>query len=161
MVAKICVCEQINAIIVSMDELDAAIIAELEENARLSNLELARRVGLTPAPCLRRVQRLEREGILRGYRAVVDPKKAGRGFEVWVDIDVAVNNEQGIGDFESALTKVDEVIEARRMFGQPDYLLRVQVADSEEYDRQTIPKLSALPAVSRITSHMTMRLLKG
>lgn len=71
-----------------MDDLDRAIIAELENDARISNLELSRRVGLTPAPCLRRVQRLEAEGIIAGYKAIINPKAYGRGFEVTVAIDV-------------------------------------------------------------------------
>ena len=144
-----------------MDELDRAIIAELVEDGRISNLELSRRVGLTPAPCLRRVQRLEAEGIIRGFSAIIDPKAYGRGFEVTVAVDVTMNNEQSLEEFEAAVINVDGVTEIRRLYGQPDYFLRIQVADSEQYDSQTIPKLTALPAVSRVTSHMTMRKVRG
>src|SRR5690625_7577566 len=93
----------------SIDDLDRAIIAELERDARLSNLELARRVGLTPAPCLRRVQKLEQAGIIEGYHAKVNPKASGRGFEVVVAIDIAVNDGKAIEDFEAAAVAVPEV----------------------------------------------------
>ncbi|GFZ88476.1 Lrp/AsnC family transcriptional regulator [Nesterenkonia alkaliphila] len=144
-----------------IDDLDRAIIAELSEDARLSNTELARRVGLTPAPCLRRVQRLERTGVIEGYHAALNPKAAGRGFEVIVAIDIAVNNSVTIEDFESAVVQVPEVTEVRRMFGQPDYFLRVQVADGEAYEALAIGTISQLPAVNRLLSHQTMRRLKG
>lgn len=144
-----------------LDDIDYAIIAELEDDARLSNTELARRVGLTPAPCLRRVQRLERDGVLLGYHARIDPRRIGRGFEVMVAVDIAVNDRKTIEDFERAVAAVPEVIEARRMLGQPDYYLRVQVADTEAYERLTLDTISRLPAVSRLLSHQTMRRIKG
>lgn len=145
----------------AVDGLDRAIIAELQNDARLSNTELARRVGLTPAPCLRRVQRLEREGVIEGYHAALNPKAAGKGFEVIVAVDIAVNNTATVQDFEAAAVAVPEVTEVRRMFGQPDYYLRVQVADGEAYEALSISTLSQLPAVSRVLSHQTMRRLKG
>ncbi|MFD7076295.1 Lrp/AsnC family transcriptional regulator [Nocardioides sp. NPDC059952] len=145
----------------AIDDLDRAIIAELEDDARLSNAELARRVGLTPAPCLRRVQRLESDGVIKGYHARVDPKSGGRGFEVIVAIDIAVNDGKTIEDFEAAAVAVPEVTEMRRMLGQPDYYLRVQVADPEAYETLILGTISRLPAVSRLLSHQTMRLVKG
>ena len=143
------------------DALDWAIIAELEEDARLSNAELARRVGLTPAPCLRRVQRLERDGVITGYHARVDPRSSGRGLEVIVAVDIVVNDGPTFLDFEDAVTAVPEVTEVRRMLGQPDYYLRVQVADIEAFEELIVAVISRLPAVSRILSHQTMRLVKG
>ncbi|MGY0389552.1 Lrp/AsnC family transcriptional regulator [Nocardioides sp. WG-D5] len=145
----------------AIDDLDRAIIAELEDDARLSNAELARRVGLTPAPCLRRVQRLESDGVIKGYHARIDPKSGGRGFEVIVAIDIAVNDGKTIEDFETAAVAIPEVTEMRRMLGQPDYYLRVQVADPEAYEALILGTISRLPAVSRVLSHQTMRLVKG
>lgn len=143
------------------DSLDLAIIAELRDDARLTNAELARRVGLTPAPCLRRVQRLERTGVIRGYRADIDPKASGCAVEIIVAVDIAVNDGKTTEDFEAAAVRVDEVTEIRRLIGQPDYFLRVQVADLEHYERLLTGTLSRLPAVSRILSHQTMRIIKG
>lgn len=143
------------------DALDRAIVAELEDDARLSNAELARRVGLTPAPCLRRVQRLERDGVITGYHARVDPRVAGRGLEVIIALDIAVNDGPTFLDFEAEVVAVPEVTEVRRMLGQPDYYLRVQVADIEAYEDLVVRVISRLPAVSRILSHQTMRQVKG
>ncbi|KAB1650343.1 Lrp/AsnC family transcriptional regulator [Pseudoclavibacter endophyticus] len=145
----------------TLDALDREILAELANDARLSNTELARRVGLTAAPCLRRVQRLERDGVIRGYHARVDERLAGRGFEVIVDVDLSRNDRETIEAFEAAVIAVPEIIEARRMLGQPDYYLRVQVVDTEDYERLTLDTLSRLPAVRRLLSHQTMRLIKG
>ncbi|TQL69778.1 DNA-binding Lrp family transcriptional regulator [Nocardioides albertanoniae] len=145
----------------SIDELDRAIIAELENDARLSNTELARRVGLTPAPCLRRVQRLERDGVITGYHAQVDPRSSGRGLEVVVAVDIAVNDGRTIDDFETAVVAIPEVTEIRRMLGQPDYYLRVQVADLDAYEALLVGTISRLPAVNRLLSHQTMRQIKG
>ncbi len=145
----------------ALDAIDRAIIAELTDDARLSNTELARRVRLTPAPCLRRVQRMERAGVIRGYHAQIDPRAAGQGFEVIASIDIAVNDERTIEDFEAAVTALPEVVEIRRMFGQPDYFLRILVADHEEYEALMQTKLIRLPTLSRLVSHQTMRLAKG
>lgn len=146
---------------VVLDAIDKAIIAELSDDGRLSNTELARRVSLTPAPCLRRVQRLERSGVIRGYHAAIDPKVVGRGFEVIVSIDIAVNDGPTIEDFEAAVAALPEVVEVRRMFGQPDFFLRVLVADHEEYEALMLTRLTRLPALNRLVSHQTMRLAKG
>lgn len=99
--------------------------------------------------------------MIRGYHADVDPKASGRGFEVIVSIDIAVNDGRTTEDFEAAAAALPEVVEVRRMFGQPDYYLRVLVADHEEYEALTIDKLTRLPALHRLVSHQTMRLAKG
>lgn len=104
---------------------------------------------------------MERAGVIRGYHAVIDPKSIGRGFEVIVSVDIAVNDGQTIEDFEAAATALPEVIEVRRMFGQPDLYLRVLVADHEEYEALTLNKPSRLPALTCFVSHQTMRLSKG
>jgi DNA-binding Lrp family transcriptional regulator len=133
---------------------------QLRNDGRLSNTELAKRVGLTPAPCLRRVKRLEKDGVIRGYHAAIDPKAAGRDFEVIVEVEITMMDVQTVEQFEAAVTAFDEVVEARRLFGRPDYYLRVLVADHTEYENFSMSKLTRLPAISRIVSHQTMRLLK-
>lgn len=143
-----------------LDEIDRAIIDELRRDARLSNTELAHRVSLTPAPCLRRVKRLEQEGVITGYHARVDPAAAGRSFEVTVSVEVRMNDHRSVEQFESLVAALDEVVEARRVFGSPDYILRVLVADVGEYERFQSDKLLRLPGVSRTISHQTMKLIK-
>ncbi|GAA4429274.1 Lrp/AsnC family transcriptional regulator [Georgenia halophila] len=142
------------------DALDYAILEQLVANGRLSNLDLAERVGLTPAPCLRRVRRLEADGVIAGYRAVIDHEKLGRRLEVTAAVEVRSTDTQTIAEFERAVVGFDEVVEARKVFGNPDYLLRIVVRDVEEYEQFQMHKLTALPAVFRVDSHQTMKLLK-
>lgn len=145
----------------ALDATDWAIIRHLSEDGRLTNIELAQRVGLTPAPCLRRVRRLEHDGVIAGYRAVIDPRAAGRNLEVTAAVEVTATDAQTVEEFEAAIVAFDEVVEARKVFGRPDYLLRIVVADVIEYERFQMERLSRLPAVFRINSHQTMKLLKG
>lgn len=143
-----------------LDAIDRAIIDELSRDARLSNTELAHRVRLTPAPCLRRVKRLEQEGVISGYHARIDPVAAGRPFEVTVSVEIVMNDQRSVEEFESSVAAMDEVVEARRVFGSPDYILRVLVADVAAYERFQTTKLLVLPGVSRTISHQTMKLIK-
>ncbi|MHA7210168.1 Lrp/AsnC family transcriptional regulator [Arthrobacter sp. MDT1-65] len=144
-----------------LDLLDYAILEQLQLDGRVSNLELARRVGLTPAPCLRRVRRLEADGVVVGYRAIVDQGKLGRRLEVTAAVEVRSTDTQTIAEFERAVVAFDEVVEARKVFGNPDYFLRIVVSDIDEYEQFQMQKLTALPAVFRVDSHQTMKLLKN
>ncbi|WP_269855938.1 Lrp/AsnC family transcriptional regulator [Streptomyces sp. RPT161] len=143
-----------------LDAIDREILFHLRQDGRLTNVELAKRVGLTPPPCLRRVRRLEDIGVIAGYRAVLDPESVGRGLEVLVDVEVYANDRKTIEEFEETVTSYDEVIEFRRMFGRPDYFIRVAVADHAAYEAFLTGKLSGLPGLLRITSHLTMRKIK-
>ncbi|KOV68793.1 ArsR family transcriptional regulator [Streptomyces sp. MMG1121] len=126
----------------------------------MTNVELAQRVGLTPPPCLRRVKRLEEAGVITGYRAVVDPEALGRGLEVLIDVEVSANDRTTFLEFEDTVAGYDEVIEFRRMYGRPDYFVRVAVADHAAYEAFLVEKLSGLPCVLRIDSHLTMKTIK-
>lgn len=143
-----------------MDATDRAIIAELERDGRLSNVELAGRVGLTPGPCLRRVQRLEADGVVRGYRAVIDPAATGRSFEVLIDLTLDAQDAQTVERFEETLAQADEVLELRRLFGTPDYFVRVAVADLGAYEAFLSRHVMTIPRVKRVTSHFTMKTVK-
>jgi DNA-binding Lrp family transcriptional regulator len=143
-----------------MDDLDRAIVTLLQEDGRLTNQELASRVGLTPAPCLRRVRRLEEDGVITGYRATVDPAAFGRAFEVIIHADLVAKDLATVEAFESRIAAMDEVVELRRMFGIPDYLVRVRVADLEAYERWLTTQLLGDPAIARADSRITMKVLK-
>ena len=147
--------------IVKLDAVDREILFQLRRDGRLSNVELARRVGLTPPPCLRRVKRLEDAGIITGYRAVINPAAIGRGLEVFVDVDINANDLVTVQEFEATAAGYDEVIELRRMFGHPDYFLRVAVADHAAYEAFLTGKLIGLPGVLHVTSHLTMKTIKA
>ena len=143
-----------------IDRIDREILFQLRQDGRLSNVELARRVGLTPPPCLRRVKRLEEAGVITGYRAVIDPAAVGRGLEVFVDVEAHATDLKTVEELEATLAAYDEVIELRRMFGRPDYFIRVAVADHAAYEAFQTGKLIGLPGVLRATSHLTMKTIK-
>jgi DNA-binding Lrp family transcriptional regulator len=145
---------------IRLDRIDREILYQLQQDGRLSNVELARRVGLTPPPCLRRVKRLEDAGVLAGYRAVIDPAALGRGLEVIVDLEIQATDLKTVEELEVTLVGYDEVIELRRMFGRPDYFMRIAVADHAAYEAFLTGKLIGLPGVLRATSHLTMKKIK-
>ncbi|WP_424805433.1 Lrp/AsnC family transcriptional regulator [Rhodococcus sp. 27YEA15] len=144
-----------------MDALDDAIIFHLRRDSSLTNTELADLVGLTPSPCLRRVKKLEAEGVITGYRAIVSQDALDRGFQVIVTAEIGVNDQATVEDFESRIAAFDEVIECRRLFGIPDYFIRVAVKDLATYERFMVTKLNGLPAISRVTSLITMKTIKS
>ncbi|EME99400.1 AsnC family transcriptional regulator [Streptomyces mobaraensis NBRC 13819 = DSM 40847] len=132
----------------------------LQQDGRLTNVELARRVGLTPPPCLRRVKRLEEAGIITGYRARVNHEAAGRGLEVLVSIEVSVSDLKTLEGLESTIAAYEEVVEFRRAFGTPDYHLRVLVADYAAYEAFQTNKIIGIPGVARVISQPTMKKIK-
>lgn len=143
-----------------MDKLDRAILSHLVSDGRLANTELADRVGLSPSPCLRRVRNLERAGVITGYHAAVDLTALGRGLQVLVHVEMAIQDRATIEAFEAAVTQIDEVTECRRMFGHPDYLLWISTGDLDAYERLYIDKLTSLPGVARTNSQFTMKTVK-
>ena len=140
-----------------MDSVDRQILAELQFEGRLTVTELADRIRLSPGPCHRRLRELERTGVIRGYRAVVDPAALGLGFEVLVNVTMDREDAETIAAFETALTGIDEVRHAERLFGDPDYLLRVTTADLAAYATLRDEKLATLPGVQRLTSTIVMK----
>ncbi|HIY94057.1 MAG TPA: Lrp/AsnC family transcriptional regulator [Candidatus Rothia avicola] len=144
-----------------MDTLDRAIIDELTRDGRLSNQELASRVGLTPAPCLRRVRRLEEAGIIAGYTARINYEAMDEGFEVLVFADLSRNDIASVDAFESMILASPQVIEFRRMFGLPDYYIKVRVKDSAAYERWYSEIAANHEHILRIDSRITMKLLKA
>lgn len=143
-----------------VDALDRAILRHLQDDGRLSNVELAARLQLSPSPCLRRVRALEQAGVITGYHADIDPRAVGRGFQVVVHADMMVKDRATIEAFESQIRELDEVTECRRMFGFPDYLIRVAVADQAAYETFYMTKLADLPGVARLNSQFTMKTIK-
>jgi DNA-binding Lrp family transcriptional regulator len=143
-----------------MDALDRAILRQLQADGRLTNVELAERVRLSPSPCLRRVRALEREGVIRGYHAEIDPVTVSRGFEVTVHVELTLKDRSTVEAFETAIAAMDEVVECQRMFGIPDYLVRVAVADQAAYEAFYMNKLSELPGLARVNSQFAMKIVK-
>ena len=140
-----------------MDTIDRRILAELQAEGRLTVTELAERVGLSAAPCHRRLRELEHAGVIRGYRAVIDPAAIGVGFEVLVQVVMDREDATTIGRFEEGLADIPEVRHAERLFGDPDYLLRVATADLVAYQALRDEKLATLPGVQKLTSTIVMK----
>ncbi|GAA0963015.1 Lrp/AsnC family transcriptional regulator [Virgisporangium aurantiacum] len=140
-----------------MDQTDRQILAELQVAGRLTVAELADRVRLSAGPCHRRLRELERTGVITGYRAVVDPAAVGLGFEVLVSVTMEREDSATIREFETALAAVPAVRHAERLFGDPDYLVRVVTADLAAYAELRDETLAALPGVQRLTSTIVMR----
>ena len=141
--------------------LDRAILRHLQADGRLTNVELAERVRLSPSPCLRRVRALERAGVIRGYHADIDPAAVGRGFEVTVHVELTLKDRATVEAFETGIAALDEVIECRRMFGLPDYVIRVAVADQAAYEAFYMNELAELPGLARVNSQFTMKMVKA
>ncbi len=140
-----------------MDALDRKILAELQAQGRLTVTELAQRVGLTVAPCHRRVRDLERSGAIRGYRAIIDPAAIGLGFEVLVQVTMDREDASTIAEFERRLAAIPEIRHAERLFGDPDYLVRVATLDMTSYQVLRDEKLATLPGVQKLTSTIVMK----
>lgn len=143
-----------------MDAIDEHILLLLQENGRLTNQELAAQVGLTPAPCLRRVRKLEEDGVITGYSARVDRTRMGRGFEVIIHADLVAKDFRTVAAFEERMAGMSEVAELRRMFGIPDYFIRVRVADLAAFEKWLTTQLMGDPAIARVDSRITMKILK-
>ena len=144
-----------------MDQVDRAILFHLQEDGRLPNVELAEKVNLSPSATLRRVRNLESGGAITGYHAVIDPAAVGRAYVVTVHVTLMLRNRETIETFEAALVELEDVIEANRMFGDPDYLIRVAVKDAEAYERFLINVLADLPGLARMTSQFAMKSIKS
>ena len=119
---------------INLDAIDRRLLDALQRNGRLSATELAEQVGLTTSPCLRRLKILEREGVIRGYSALVDQAKVGLPVSVFVSVKLERQREESLERFESAVRRCPEVVECYLMTGQRDYLLRVVVKDLTAYN---------------------------
>ena len=140
-----------------MDALDRKILAALQKDGRLTVTELAAHVGLSISPCHRRLRELERSGAIRGYRAVVDAGAVGLGFEALVFVTMRQEDRETLLAFEAGLAGIPNVVHAERLFGDPDYLLRVVTADLAAYQRLQDDRLTALPGILRMTSTLVMK----
>lgn len=138
------------------DPIDQKILRELSRDGRQSNLVLADRIGLSPSACLRRVQVLEAAGVIKGYRAVLDPVKMGVGFVAYVTVGLNLHTKAAQEAFERALAHAPEVRECHNITGTVEYLLRIEAADLVAYKHFHTEVLGALPQVNAITSYVVL-----
>jgi len=144
-----------------LDTIDCRIITELQADARLSNVELAERVGLSPSPCLRRVKRLERDGYIIGYRAALRRERVGLGFSVFVGVKIDSHANERALTFEEAVCALPEVIACHLVSGEADYFLEVVVPDLAHYQRFLIGRLLNMPIVREVRSNIAIQTVKA
>ena len=140
----------------SLDRYNNHILQELQSDGRMSNIELADRIGLSPSACLRRVQELEKSGIIKGYRAEIDREKLGIGFIAYISVGLSDHTLPAQESFEAAMRAAPEVRECHNTTGIIEYLLRVELADISAYKRFHVEVLGGLPQVNSITTHVVM-----
>ena len=146
----------ITQLMLNFDRYNNNILRELQSNGRISNIELADRVGLSPSACLRRVQELEKSGVIKGYRAVLNHETLGMGFTAYLAIGLADHTMPSQIAFEKAMQDSDAVRECHNITGAIEYLARVEVADITAYKEFHAEVLGALPQVNSITTYVVM-----
>ena len=139
-----------------IDHINQQILRELSHDGRISNLDLADRVGLSPSACLRRVQELERSGVISGYRAILNPTALGVGFVAYIGVGLGEHTKAAQEGFERALHRAPEVVECHNITGTFEYLLRVECADLPSYKNFHTEVLGTLPHVTTITSYVVI-----
>lgn len=139
-----------------LDRYNSRILHELQRNGRISNTELAERIGLSPSACLRRVQELEKSGVIRGYRAVLDREKRGVGFIAYITVSLSDHTLPAQESFEAAMRAAPEVRECHNTTGIVEYLLRVELPDISAYKRFHVEVFGSLPQVNAITTYVVL-----
>lgn len=147
-------------LLMALDDIDRTILKVLQRDGRKSNRDLASAVGLSPAPCLRRVQRLEEQGYISGYAALVDRSLVGRGLTVFISVRLAQHTKSAIERFETEVLQDPAVLECHWTAGETDYLLKVAVADLQALDRFLLERMTQIPGVATLLSSIAIRTVK-
>ncbi len=143
-----------------MDDIDRRILHELNLNAKISNTQLAERVGLSPSPCWNRVRRLEADGVIEKYVAIINQRAIGAPDSVILEIRMTAQDTQTLKRFEETLRRLPEVVEAFLVTGEYDYFIRVAISGTEAYERFLVDKVYKLPGIGHTRSSFTLRCLK-
>lgn len=141
---------------VKIDQINERILQTLARDGRISNVGLAEKVGLSPSACLRRVQELERSGVIKGYRAVLDRTALGAGFTAYLAVGLSDHSKASQEAFERSIARAPEVTECHNITGSIEYLLRIEVADLASYKGFHTEVVGTLPQVNSLTSYVVM-----
>jgi Lrp/AsnC family transcriptional regulator, leucine-responsive regulatory protein len=144
----------------SLDAIDVKILEEVQQDAKLTNTELASRVHLSPSPCLTRVRALEQRGVISRYVALLDPRKVGMNVSVFIHVSLEKQVESALVNFEAAMNRYSEVMECYLMTGDSDYLIRVVVEDVHALERFIVDQLSKIHGVANIRSSFALKQVK-
>jgi len=145
----------------ALDAKDLQIIRALQLDGRLSNLDLAQQVNLSPSPCLRRVRLLEDAGVIRGYSADVDPRAMGLAISAFIRITLARHDRNVVAGFEAKVRDIEEILDCHLLTGEADYLLRVMVPDLAAYEAFVRDRLHAIPGIASITTSFVYGTVKS
>jgi DNA-binding Lrp family transcriptional regulator len=140
-----------------LDVLDLKILAQLQQDSSLTNVALARRVHLSPSPCLMRVKALEKGGVIQRYVALADPKALGLGLNVFINISLKEQARESLAEFERRIAEHEEVMECYLMTGDSDYLIRVAVADIAALEKFILNQLTPIPGIEKIRSSFALK----
>ncbi len=140
-----------------LDMIDIRILNELQNDSSHSNVELAKRVHLSPSPCLMRVKALKDKGVIRNYVALADPKILGLGLNVFISISLKEQSKEALAQFEHRISEHDEVMECYLMTGDSDYLIRVAVADMGALEKFILEQLTPIPGIEKIRSSFALK----
>ncbi len=141
----------------ALDSVDLRILRELQQNGALSNADLARRVHLTPSPCLARVRALEAKGVIDRYVALANPAALGLGLNVFISISLRAQTKEALALFEQRIAEHDEVMECYLMTGESDYLIRVAVTDISALEKFILDQLTPIPGIEKIRSSFALK----
>jgi Lrp/AsnC family transcriptional regulator len=143
-----------------IDPIDRKILEVLQRDAGLSNAETASRVGLSPSPCWRRIQRLERDGVIRRRVALLDPEALGLSIVVFASVKLSSHGRQALPEFEQAIREYDEVLECYTVTGEVDFILRILTRDMHSYERFLRDHLLQMPTVAEVHSTIALTQVK-
>jgi DNA-binding Lrp family transcriptional regulator len=143
-----------------LDDIDRHILGALQREGRMQNIELAREVGLSPSPCLRRVRLLEEAGIIERYVAVVNAAKVGKGVTVFTRVWLVAQCSDAINRFTEAINQLPQVVECHLMAGDCDFMLRIVAADLNEYRQFQVDHLTRIPGVQSVKSEIPLQKIK-
>ncbi len=143
-----------------LDPIDQRILAELQRDARLTNVELARRVHLSPSPCLARVRALEQRGVIKKYVTLLEPRQVDLGVTVFIHVSLEKQVDRLLGDFESRVSRLPQVLECYLMTGDADYLLRVVVGSVDALQDFILKELTHIPGIASIRSSFALKQVK-
>ena len=146
--------------LMTLDRIDKNILRELQKNGRISNVELSKRVGLSPTPCLERVKRLEKKAVIKSYTALVDPSYLNASLLVYIEITLERSSADVFDRFNKAANQLDEILECHLVSGNFDYLLKTRVADMSAYRKMLSQTLLALPDIKDSRTYVVMEEVK-
>lgn len=144
----------------NLDRIDQQLLAKLQDNGRITNVELATQVGLTAPPCLRRVRTLEEQGIIKGYHADIDPQKLGFAITVFAMVSLKSQAEQDLKQFEDHVQSLPEVRECHMLNGEIDFILKIVARDLQQFQAFLTSHLTPAPNVASVKTSLTIRTAK-